>query len=766
GLWDLNAHTETTTGALTVNSGGQVTAGGGNLSVGALTVNGSVNTGGGNLTGTTLALTAGSIATGAGTYNLGGDVTLTGASSASTISGILALGTAVRTFTIADGAAATDMDLQAQITSGAGGGITKAGPGLIQLSGANTYSGDTTISAGTLKLATGGTLANTPNITVASGATFDVSTPTTALALGAGQTLKASATGGNTTATITVASSKNLTLGGGLAFTALGSANTIAPLTVAGTAGSLDLNNNPVTVTTTTALTAGSYKLIAKSGSATVTGTPGTLTVNGSSTAAGTATPTLRVTSGELYLDVYPAALTLGNNGPICAGSTLNLTANAVSGGTYAWTGPSFTSSLQNPSIANATTAVSATYHCTITVNGLTSADATTLATVNALPTITLGSSPTVSYGTTSANLPYSATGNGANQYIITYDSTAHTAGFTDGGSFAALPSSPIAITVPASAPIATYNGTITVKNSATGCTSSGTAFTVTVIKATPTIGGVTASPSISYGTANVSLSGTVSAGSGYPADGETVSVTINGNTQNASIAGGAGGFSISFPTATIPPSPTAYTINYAYAGNAAGANTLNAATPDTSTALTVTGIKVPVLTYANASGIGRQITLAEIQTAGLASSQVSPTYTITLPSASSFLGGSVITNGAGTIILCEPSSTPGSDHFDYTVSDGVSSATATVNITFTNAVSVSKPEISVGVGGVVNGTMYGIPGVQYDVQRSTTASGTYTTLTANLTPPNPIQAASDGKISFQDTAPPLGSGFYRTIQH
>ena len=178
---------------------------------------------------------------------------------------------------------------------------------------------------------------------------------------------------------------------------------------------------------------------------------------------------------------------------------------------------------------------------------------------------------------------------------------------------------------------------------------------------------------------------------------------------------------------------------------------------------LVVTGVKVPALSYTNAAGTSRQITLTEIQAAGLASSQVSPTYTISLPSASSNLGGNLFTDGSK--ILYEPSSTPGSDSFSYTVSDGVASGTATVSIAFTNAVSVSKPEISV-VAGVINGTMYGIPGVQYDVQRSTTANGTYTTLTADLTPANPITAGSDGKISFQDTAPPSGSGFYRTIQH
>ena len=101
----------------------------------------------------------------------------------------------------------------------------------------------------------------------------------------------------------------------------------------------------------------------------------------------------------------------------------------------------------------------------------------------------------------------------------------------------------------------------------------------------TPSIIGVTASQSITYGTANVTLSGTVGAGVVYPANGETVNVTINGNTQPATISGGVGGFSVSFPTASIPYSASPYLITYAYAGNA---TTLNAATNDTSTALTV----------------------------------------------------------------------------------------------------------------------------------------------------------------------------------
>ncbi len=80
-----------------------------------------------------------------------------------------------------------------------------------------------------------------------------------------------------------------------------------------------------------------------------------------------------------------PAPPTAGNNGPVCSGGTLQLTASTIAGATYAWTGPNgFSSALQNPSIASATPAASGTYSVTATVAGCTSAAATTVATVTA----------------------------------------------------------------------------------------------------------------------------------------------------------------------------------------------------------------------------------------------------------------------------------------------------------------------------------------------------------------------------------------------
>jgi len=98
----------------------------------------------------------------------------------------------------------------------------------------------------------------------------------------------------------------------------------------------------------------------------------------------------------------------------------------------------------------------------------------------NSIPTITLGANPTVVKGTTSANLPYTATTNTPDQYSITWDATALAAGFIN-VSNTTLPTSPITLTLPATAATAVYNGTVTVYNTTTGCSSLGNAFTATI---------------------------------------------------------------------------------------------------------------------------------------------------------------------------------------------------------------------------------------------------------------------------------------------
>ena len=93
------------------------------------------------------------------------------------------------------------------------------------------------------------------------------------------------------------------------------------------------------------------------------------------------------------------------------------------------------------------------------------------------------------------------------------------------------------------------------------------TSTTLTVQKAAPVISGVTASQTISYGTATITLVGTVSAGPVYPPPGETISVSIDGNQQNTTVSDGTGDFTISYNSANIPGG--AWSIAYGYAGDA-----------------------------------------------------------------------------------------------------------------------------------------------------------------------------------------------------
>ncbi|GAB3906838.1 hypothetical protein GCM10028803_39850 [Larkinella knui] len=98
-----------------------------------------------------------------------------------------------------------------------------------------------------------------------------------------------------------------------------------------------------------------------------------------------------------------PPAVTASSNSPVCAGQTLNLLAsNGGTGATYSWRGPnSFTSTLQNPTIANVSTTATGSYTLTVTPAGGTSQTATASVTVNATPTAVAGSNSPVLAGQT-----------------------------------------------------------------------------------------------------------------------------------------------------------------------------------------------------------------------------------------------------------------------------------------------------------------------------------------------------------------------------
>lgn len=90
-----------------------------------------------------------------------------------------------------------------------------------------------------------------------------------------------------------------------------------------------------------------------------------------------------------------PPAPTAGNNGPVWAGMTVNLTASTVPGATYSWTGPNgFSATNQNPVIPNASPSNSGIFSVTTTTGACSSTPATTTVLVNPLPSLAIQSLP------------------------------------------------------------------------------------------------------------------------------------------------------------------------------------------------------------------------------------------------------------------------------------------------------------------------------------------------------------------------------------
>ncbi len=88
--------------------------------------------------------------------------------------------------------------------------------------------------------------------------------------------------------------------------------------------------------------------------------------------------------SGPVWTFRNQTTPSASNDGPLCPGETLHLTATFGPGASYEWTGPnSFSSTLQDPTIPNVSAAEAGSYSVTATIGGWTSAPATTTVVVS-----------------------------------------------------------------------------------------------------------------------------------------------------------------------------------------------------------------------------------------------------------------------------------------------------------------------------------------------------------------------------------------------
>ncbi|MHC1703482.1 MAG: beta strand repeat-containing protein [Tenuifilaceae bacterium] len=223
------------------------------------------------------------------------------------------------------------------------------------------------------------------------------------------------------------------------------------------------------------------------------TATSGTLNVTATNGCGTSTARSVAITVGP------PPTITLGANPSVCRGATstsISYSATTGSPNQYSivYNADAIAAGFIN--VTNAAlpagsipitvplTALATTYYADITVRNSIAVCVSTSypieITVNPLPTISLGANPAVCRGIVLANLSYSATTNSPDLYNIDFDATAEGQGFTDVTNAGPL-ATPIPIAVPALSAAGTYNATLNVQNSTTGCYSNNYNINVTV---------------------------------------------------------------------------------------------------------------------------------------------------------------------------------------------------------------------------------------------------------------------------------------------
>ena len=586
--------------------------------------------------------------------------------------------------------------------------LTKAGAGTWQLTAANTYSGNTTVSSGILALSGNGSVASSPLIGIAGGATFDVSGLSSTFTLGNSQTLTNRSAGAILLG--------NLNTGSGT-----------TSLVFDGTNPSFIVTNGTMTLSASTtfkvnksggALAVGVYKLIGKATAGNVGAVAGTVpsvTVNNGASQA-----SMCIVDGELYL----------TNG---AASTVTLT-----GSSFTYNGSAQTPSISFSGSTGAKTTnylgISVSYNSVnpptnagnYYVSNTVAADANYFGATNGLA-FTIGAKAasvtanpqTKTYGDVNPTLTATVAGT-VNGDVLNYTLA------TDATQFSSVGVSNITVTL----------------GSNPNYSMSATNSTLTINQASTFVGASSTKNPSGY-TDSVAYIATLPA----DATGSVVFSSTNGSFSTNALTGGS---TTSLSITNLPRGTNVITVAYLGDGNYLGSST--------NLEQIVTN-HLPVLLPLNltrTAGLGLHFTWSEL------TNQWSDVDgdAVTLTSFNLTTSNS-ITLSTNDTLVGYPSSAPNvADQISYTASDSYgATVNGVINIAVNAYVTGTNSIVNITTGNPTTLKAYGVIGFSYITERSTNLTD-WASIATNTVSTNGVISVSDSFSDLGGQQP--GSAFYR----
>ncbi len=483
------------------------------------------------------------------------------------------------------------------------------------------------------------------------------------------------------------------------------------------------------------------------------------------------------------------AQVTATSNSPVCTGNTIQL--NTPAQGTYSWTGPNgFTSTLQNPSIPNATSANAGIYTVTVNLGGCIGTASTTVV-INPSPTVTVSNTTVCSGqpGTITASVTPVMNG------TYTWNNG------TTGSTLTASPNATTLYTVtfnPTGGCPGTATGVITVNptpvlsvNSPTICSGQSTTLTATATVAGGTFtwnpGGTTGNTLTATPNTTTSYTVSYSSPSGCAATNVTATITVNPTpsvtvnslticsgqsatlTATPTVPGGTYFWSNGASSQSInvnPNTTTTYTVNYSTGAGcsapvASGTVTVNPTPIITSSSMAICAGQNATLTATsstqsgtftwNPGGMtGPTITVSPQTTttytisyvSGLGCNAANTTATVSVnPVATVTVNSPTICDGNSTTLTATPSIAGGT----FLWNTGATTSTITVNPNTSTTYTVVYTSLSGCISPTASGTVTVNPTPIITVSNDTICVGQTGSLTATPSIPNGTYAWNPG---------------------